>query len=58
MIETQAFQGLPDGTVVFIPGSVSSIASDAFDADIVIVTSFGSYAAQWGKEHGMQVIEE
>lgn len=57
-IESEAFQGLPEGIVVFIPNAVTSIAEDAFDTGTVIVTPSGSFAAQWGREHGFEVHEQ
>lgn len=57
-IESEAFQGLPEGIVVFIPNAVTSIAEDAFDTGMVIVTPSGSFAAQWGREHGFEVHEQ
>ncbi len=57
-IESEAFQGLPEGIVVFIPNAVTNIAEDAFDTGTVIVTPSGSFAAQWGREHGFEVLEQ
>ena len=57
-IDEQAFAGIPEDAVVFIPDTVESIAADAFDGGIVIVTPAGSYAAQWAEENGLTVYEQ
>ncbi len=53
-VEIQAFQGIPEGSVVFIPGSVTAIADGAFDEGTVIVAPVGSFAAQWAETHGFE----
>ena len=58
-IASQAFLNLTAADAVRIPGTVSSIAEDAFEgADVIILAPAGSYAAHWAREHGLAVIEE
>ncbi len=58
VIESKAFSGLPSGTVVYIPATVSSIAEDAFDPGTVIAAPPGSFARKWGTERGFEVRED
>ena len=57
-IESEAFAGIPEGSVIFVPGTVSEIAPDAFDPGTVIVTPAGSYAAGWAAENGFVCFEQ
>ena len=58
-IESKAFTGIEEGTVVYIPGTVTSIADDAFDAGkVIIVAPAGSFAAQWARSHGFECYEQ
>ena len=56
-IESEAFAGIPDGTKVFIPASVTDIAVDAFgDVDVIICTISGSYAETFAREKGYRCV--
>ena len=57
-IRSEAFTGIVPGTAVYIPPTVRSIADDAFDSSIIIVTSNGSYASNWANNHGYIVVEK
>ncbi len=57
VIESQAFTGIPAGSAVQIPDNVANIAPDAFDRNILLVTSSGSYAARWANEHGFRWVD-
>ena len=54
-IESEAFAGLAGVDAVSIPATVTSIADDAFDAGIVIITLAGSYAETWANDHGFTI---
>ena len=51
VIESEAFAGLPENTIVYIPETVVSIADDAFDSTVIILTPGGSFAAGWAETH-------
>ena len=53
-----AFTDLPEIRGIRIPETVTEIAEDAFDEDIVIFAPAGSFAAWWGMTHGFEVVEE
>ena len=54
VIQSQAFLGIPEGTIVFIPDNVTDIAETAFEEGTIIVAPAGSYAAQWADAHGFE----
>lgn len=56
-IESEAFAGVATDAVR-IPATVSSIADDAFEEEIIILAPLGSYAAGWGEKHNYVVIIE
>jgi len=37
--------------VIYVPDTVTSIADNAFDTSIIIITPSGSFAAQWAQNH-------
>ena len=57
-IESEAFAGIPAGSFIYVPNTVTEIALDAFDAGTVIVTPAGSYAAGWAAENGFYCYEQ
>jgi len=59
VIESEAFAGIPDGSVVYIPDSVTVIAADAFNGvrDITICSQSGSYAQYFASEQGYDFID-
>ena len=57
-IESEAFAGLPQNSIVYIPDSVTSIAEDAFDEGTIIVTPEGSPAAEWANTNGFECYEQ
>ena len=57
-IESEAFAGLPQNSIVYIPDSVTSIAEDAFDEGTIIVTPEGSPAAEWADTNGFEYYEQ
>lgn len=58
-IRSEAFAGLPLADAVRIPAGVTDIAEDAFaGSDIAIYAPEGSSAAEWGRAHGFEVVEE
>ena len=57
VIESKAFVNLPEGLVIFVPATVKSIAGDAFDNGVIILTPAGSYASSWAASHGFECIE-
>ncbi len=58
-IGSEAFAGLPAAEAVRIPGSVTSIADDAFSgSSIVILAPDGSYAITWAQDHGFDYLIE
>ena len=58
-IESEAFANLPNVNGIRIPGTLTSIADDAFtESDITILTPANSYAAQWAEGHGIPVVTE
>ncbi len=54
VIDSEAFTGLQEGLVVFIPETVVSIAEDAFDNTVIILTPAGSNAAEWAERHSIE----
>ena len=56
-IESKAFVGVP-ALAVRISSNVTSIAADAFDRDIIIISSAGSYAAQWAENQRHEFLAE
>ena len=58
IIESGAFTGIPEGTVVFIPETVAVIADDAFDSNVILTAPEGSFAAQWAEERGLTCYEQ
>ncbi|MBR4502959.1 MAG: leucine-rich repeat domain-containing protein [Clostridia bacterium] len=57
-IESEAFAGLPEDIAIYVPATVTSIADNAFDEGVVLVTPAGSPAAQWANDHFVDVVEE
>ena len=57
-IESEAFLGLRNVGVIYIPASVISIADDAFDPGVVIAAPEGSYAISWAKANGFAYLDE
>lgn len=57
-IESEAFAGLPQNSIVYVPDSVTSIAEDAFDEGTIIVTPEGSPAAEWADTNGFECYEQ
>ena len=57
-IESEAFAGVPEGSVIFVPDTVTAIAPDAFDPGTVIITPADSYAAGWAAENGFVCFEQ
>ena len=57
-IESEAFASIPEGTIVFIPDTVISIADDAFDNGTIIITPSGSYAATWADTNHFEYYEQ
>ncbi len=53
-IEGQAFEGIR-GRIFQIPGTVTSIADDAFDPTAVVIVEAGSYAEKRCRELGLKV---
>ncbi|MBR0462926.1 MAG: hypothetical protein IJJ23_00875 [Clostridia bacterium] len=51
-IESQAFAGLSEADAIRIPAGVTSIASDAFDQDILLFVPEGSAWVQWAEDYG------
>ncbi len=58
MIDSEAFIGLPSGTIIQIPATITSIADDAFDKGIVLLVPAGSDWVDWAERNGYTVIEE
>ncbi len=57
-IESEAFTGLPSVDAIRIPANVTSIASDAFDPDMVLLVPANSQWVQWATDYGYTPIEE
>ena len=57
-IESEAFAGLPAGTVVLIPDTVTAIADGAFDEGTVFIAPENSFAAEWATDHGFDCFEQ
>ena len=57
-IESEAFAGVPEGSVIFVPDTVTAIAPDAFDPGTIIITPADSYAAGWAAENGFVCFEQ
>ena len=57
-IESEAFAGLPAGTVVLIPDTVIAIADGAFDEGTVFIATENSFAANWATDHGFDCFEQ
>ena len=55
-IGSEAFHNLPNVNAVQISASVSTIAEDAFDSNIVIIAPQNSYAINWAQNHGFEYI--
>ena len=57
-IESEAFIGLPQGTLIVIPDTVVSIAQDAFDANVILVCGSNSQAYAICKQMGWTVVTD
>ena len=54
-IGEKAFSGSDNLKYVIIPESVRSIGENAFNKNVIIITPEGSYASDWGLQHGYLV---
>ena len=58
VIESKAFNGIAEGVIVYVPGTVTEIADDAFDSGVIITTPAGSFAATWAKKNNITCYEQ
>ena len=58
VINSEAFVNISEDVVVYIPKTVTGIADDAFDNNIIIIVSEDSYAEHWAKNNNFFYLKE